>query len=147
MKKLLITVNGQKYEVEVEVLEDDFNQVSPQVFQNTKSIDRSAVHSVELQSKNLPKFNEVTSFLSSRQNQPAIKTASKNKQLNSPLNGTVLEINAKPGVPVKEKEILLAIEAMKMKTNIFAEFAGVVKSVNVSVGDKVSQGTILITFE
>ena len=147
MKKLLITVNGQQYEVEVEVLEDDFNQVSPQAFQNTKAIDRAAVHSVELQSANLPKFNEVTSFLSNRQNQPIKSTSGINKQLNSPLNGTVLEINAKPGVPVKEKEILLAIEAMKMKTNIFAEFAGVVKSVNVSVGDKVSQGTILITFE
>jgi biotin carboxyl carrier protein len=71
----------------------------------------------------------------------------KNKQLNSPLNGTVLEINVQPGSNVREKEVLLAIEAMKMKTNIFSEFAGTVKSVNVSVGDKVSQGAILITFE
>ena len=64
---------------------------------------------------------------------------------NAPLAGNIFKVLVKPGQAVKEGEILIILEAMKMETEIRAFRAGVIGSVNVVVGDAVSVGDCLLT--
>ena len=64
-----------------------------------------------------------------------------------PIAGTVVEIKCRAGDAVKEGQILLVVEAMKMNTSIAAPTAGRVKSVPVAAGDNVREGQILVELE
>ncbi len=61
--------------------------------------------------------------------------------------GTVLDINIKTGQTVKKGEILMILDAMKMKNKLKANMDGKVKSIAVKMGDKVSKGTVLLELE
>jgi biotin carboxyl carrier protein len=58
--------------------------------------------------------------------------------------GTIVEILIEPGQVVKKGEILLILDAMKMKNRLKCPIDGKVKSIAVKTGDKVSKGTLLI---
>jgi biotin carboxyl carrier protein len=61
--------------------------------------------------------------------------------------GKVLEVMVQPGQTVAKGEGLLILEAMKMENMLKAEEEGIIKSVNVSVGDAVEKNNVLIDFE
>ena len=65
----------------------------------------------------------------------------------SPLPGAVVSIKVKAGDQVKKGDTLLVLEAMKMENNIPATRDGVVKTVCVSNGDTVLEGTDLVVYE
>lgn len=59
--------------------------------------------------------------------------------------GKILNIKVSEGQAVKFGEVVVIMEAMKMETEIVAPAAGTVASVNVSVGDAVDTGAVLVT--
>lgn len=61
--------------------------------------------------------------------------------------GTIDRIYSKPGDKVKEGETLLILVAMKMENKVVMPFDGTVKSINVSEGDKVPKGTVMVEVE
>ncbi len=61
----------------------------------------------------------------------------------APLPGLVLRIVAGEGTTVKENDVIMVLESMKMETEIFSPAAGTVQSINVSQGDQVQAGTVL----
>jgi biotin carboxyl carrier protein len=61
--------------------------------------------------------------------------------------GTVIEIHIKAGQEVKKGEVLMILDAMKMKNRLKSNMDGKVKSVSVKNGDKVSKGTVLLEIE
>ena len=63
----------------------------------------------------------------------------------SALGGVVQEIHVHVGATVAEGEILLILEAMKMKTPVVAPRAGRVASIQVAAGDAVVAGQSLVT--
>lgn len=65
-------------------------------------------------------------------------------ELKSFMPGNIPEVFVKKGDEVKEGDILLILEAMKMKNHILAPFDGKIKSVNVKVGDIVPKNFVLI---
>ena len=65
------------------------------------------------------------------------------KTLASPIPGTVMKIVAPAGTQVAAGETVMILEAMKMETEIKAEAAGTVASINVAVGDVVAEGDAL----
>ena len=67
--------------------------------------------------------------------------------LKAPMPGKVLQVMVTPGQEVAKGEGILILEAMKMENVLKAEQAGVVKSVNVSVGDAVEKNNKLVEFE
>ncbi|HAM16719.1 MAG TPA: acetyl-CoA carboxylase biotin carboxyl carrier protein subunit [Eggerthellaceae bacterium] len=62
----------------------------------------------------------------------------------APLPGNVLSIKVKEGDAVKEGDVLLLIEAMKMENEVAAPCDGAVKQIVVSVGQMVSTGDALV---
>ena len=69
------------------------------------------------------------------------------KHVGAPMPGKVLKLNVKPGDTVKEGEILLVTEAMKMETNIKAKEKGKVAEVRCKEGEKVEKDDLLIVME
>ena len=73
--------------------------------------------------------------------------SSKATKLKAPMPGKVLEIMVETGQEIAKGEGLLILEAMKMENMLKSEQDGIVKSVNVSVGDAVEKNNVLIEFE
>jgi pyruvate carboxylase subunit B len=61
--------------------------------------------------------------------------------------GKIKKIHVKKKSKVKEGEILLVLEAMKMNNNIFSPIKGTIKEVYVTPGLSVAKGTLLIEFK
>jgi pyruvate carboxylase len=66
------------------------------------------------------------------------------KHVGAPMPGKVLKLNVKPGDMVKEGEILLVTEAMKMETNIKAKGNGKIVEVRCKEGEKVEKEDLLV---
>lgn len=131
MKKLLITVNGKRYDVEVEVVQDaDLPSCPlPQPLPSRPESVAAPTSSAAPQRTPVPKASALS-----------------DESLTSPINGVVLEIPITVGQSVMEKQPVLILEAMKMKTKISSPHAGVIASINVAVGDTVETGQILLTY-
>ena len=74
---------------------------------------------------------------------PAAATA-EGTPVTAPLPGSVLSVKVSQGAAVKEGDVLLIIEAMKMENEVAAPCDGVVKQIVVSQGQMVSTGDTLI---
>jgi glutaconyl-CoA/methylmalonyl-CoA decarboxylase subunit gamma len=64
----------------------------------------------------------------------------------SPLPGVIVAILVKPGEDVTRGRELCTLEAMKMKNAIRAYRDGTIASIEVSIGDQVGHGQVLITY-
>jgi pyruvate carboxylase subunit B len=73
--------------------------------------------------------------------------ASSGKQhiISAPMPGSVTKILKNAGDRVKNGDLVLVLEAMKMENEIFADADGAISSINVSVGAKVQAGQALVT--
>ncbi|MEM6596027.1 MAG: pyruvate carboxylase [Pseudomonadota bacterium] len=67
--------------------------------------------------------------------------------IGAPMPGVVATVAAQAGKDVKEGDLLLTIEAMKMETGIHAERDAVVKAVHVSPGGQIDAKDLLIELE
>ena len=132
--KLKITVHGVAYEVDVEVLDPGEGFPAPASRPRVKSQRPGSGAAVPP----APAGGAEASPAASGDNGGAVT---------SPIAGTVVETKCKPGDNVSEGQILLVIEAMKMKTSIAAPTSGKVKAVPVAVGDTVRESQVLVEFE
>ena len=67
--------------------------------------------------------------------------------IGAPMPGVVATVAAKAGAAVKEGDLLLTIEAMKMETGIHAERDAVVKAVHVTPGAQIDAKDLLVELE
>ena len=65
--------------------------------------------------------------------------------IKAPLPGTVTEVKVNVGDTVKQGDVVLVLEAMKMQNNIEAEHEGTVTSITVKQGETVMEGAVLMT--
>jgi len=66
--------------------------------------------------------------------------------LSAPLPGTVVEVFVKAGDKVEAGQVVLVIEAMKMKNSIRSVFSGLVSEVLVTAGQSVAHKQALVKF-
>src|SRR5512147_1307554 len=59
----------------------------------------------------------------------------------------VIEIFVKPGDAVKAEDSLVTVESDKATMDVPAPTAGIVRELRVKVGDKVSEGSVLVLLE
>ncbi|MEO7667561.1 MAG: biotin/lipoyl-containing protein [Dehalococcoidia bacterium] len=67
--------------------------------------------------------------------------------VHSQMTGRVIRVEVKSGDTVKEGDILLVVEAMKMENEIAAPVSGTVKDVSVTAGARVAEGDLLLVIE
>ena len=65
----------------------------------------------------------------------------------APMPGVVATVAAVAGAEVKEGDLLLTIEAMKMETGIHAERDGVIKAVHVQAGSQIDAKDLLVELD
>ncbi len=65
------------------------------------------------------------------------------QQLKAPMPGKVVRVLVKPGEPVRARQPILVIEAMKMENELRAASDGVVAEINVEEGQSVDAGALV----
>ena len=65
----------------------------------------------------------------------------------APMPGNILKVNVSVGQTVKEGDVRVVLEAMKMENEIMAPSDGTVASVMVKKGDSVENGTPLVALQ
>ena len=131
MRKFIINVNGNRYEVEVEEVTNDANtsQTSAPTLQPAMQPER--ISEPRTASKPVGEKKEV-------------EVSEGANTIKAPMPGTILNINIKEGDRVKSGEILFILEAMKMENEILAPRDGKVisivttKNASVNTGDKLA---------
>jgi len=68
-------------------------------------------------------------------------------EVKSRMPGKVDAVNVKVGDAVKQGDVLLVLEAMKMKTPVPAPQGGTVKELKAEPGARVSAGAVLVVLE
>ena len=75
------------------------------------------------------------------------KIATDGASVRAPMHGIVADIKTAVGASLKDGDVVAIIEAMKMMNEIVAHRDGVVKSIDVKLGETVESGASIITFE
>lgn len=142
--KYKLNVNNQTYEVEIEninarpvvvTVDGQRFEVMPE---NDKQVEVQQEAGAKVESKPSP---QVAAPLAA-----SLPPANGNHTLTAPLPGTVIEIFVKPGEQVAAGQVVLVIEAMKMKNSIRSIYGGTVDKVMVSQGQSVAHKQELIHF-
>lgn len=66
-------------------------------------------------------------------------------KITAPMPGTILDIRVKPGDAVDKGTIVIILEAMKMENEILSPQQATVASVNVTKGQQVNSGDTMLT--
>lgn len=77
---------------------------------------------------------------------PAPATGAGADTMTAPMPGVVLSITAAPGQTVVRGDLVMVIEAMKMKNEIRVSRDGVIAEIGCAVGDQVKYGDVLVRF-
>ncbi|MGI5088718.1 biotin/lipoyl-binding protein [Treponema sp. OMZ 305] len=129
----VVTVNGEKYEVEVE-----------RVGGGTSSLSRRPPERVSRPVQAAPAAQPVAAPQPAAPAPAAPAASGGAGTIVSPMPGTVLDVKVKEGDAVSVGQVVIILEAMKMETEIVSEVAGSVAAVRVKKGDAVDTDTVLV---
>ena len=130
----VVTVNGEKYEVEVE-----------RVGGGTSSLSRRPPERISRPVQAAPAAQPVAAPKPVAPAPAAAPAASGSAgSVVSPMPGTILDVKVKEGDAVSVGQVVVILEAMKMETEIVSEVAGSVAAVRVKKGDAVDTDTVLV---
>ena len=125
--KYELTLNGRTYEVEVEL-------AAPMMMQEFQSYAPAPAAPAAPVVETAPSAAPAAA--------PAVTGAG--EKVDSPMPGTILRVNVAAGQTVKEGDLLVILEAMKMENEIFAPKDGTVSQVLVEKGASVDTGNVLV---
>ena len=130
MKKYTITVNGTAYDVEVE----DAGSVA------------SAPRAAAPKAAAAPAPKAAPAPAPKAAPAPAAPVAAGANVLEAPMPGKVLEVKVKVGDAVKNGDVLVILEAMKMQNELCAGADGTVSDIRVAAGGTVNTGDAILVY-
>lgn len=130
----VVTVNGEKYEVEVERVGGVSSSLSRRPPER---------YSRPMQAAPAAQPAAAPQAAAPAPSAAPVSSGSANSIV-SPMPGTVLDVKVKEGDAVAINQVVAILEAMKMETEIVSEFAGTVSAVKVKKGDAVDTDTVLM---
>lgn len=135
--KYIVKVANQSYEVEIEDLHARpvIARVDGQIFEVTP----------DHESRQDPQ-QEAREFKPVEISKQPTSPDTTGSDLTAPLPGTVIEVFVKPGDHIESGQVILVIEAMKMKNSIRSTRSGEVAEVLVSAGQTVAHKQALVRF-
>ena len=130
IKKFNVNVNGNSYYVEVEEIKD--GSVPRPVAAPVAPAPKPAAAAPVAKAPAAP--------------EPVAKAAALagDVTLEAPMPGTILDVAVKVGDAVKEGQLAVVLEAMKMENELQIPADGTVKAVNVSKGSSVNTSDVLV---
>ena len=146
--KYKITVNNKTYEVEIEninarpviaFVDGDRFEVMPENADQAEAGKEAGERKDKAEKK---AFDPNPAPAASFSPNPALSGNS----LTAPLPGTIIEVFVKAGEKVEAGQVVVIIEAMKMKNSIRSVYSGTVSEVLVSAGQSVAHKQALIKF-
>ena len=66
------------------------------------------------------------------------------KEVKAYIPGTIVSVAVKPGDALKQGDLLLVLEAMKMQNRIEMPFDGVIKAIHVKPGDVIAKHFLMV---
>lgn len=118
MKKYKVNVNGTDYEIAIELMDG-----------NAKAEELKSAPKAASEAPKTP------------------VAAGAGEKVTCPMPGNILAVNVNVGDSVKEGQVLMVLEAMKMENEIMAPCSGKITSVGVTKGATVESGALLCTIE
>ncbi len=70
-----------------------------------------------------------------------------NKNITAIIPGTIIEIFVKEGQKVKEGDLMMIVEAMKMNNRFVFSSDGIIDKIHVKTGDIIAKNQLLITLK
>lgn len=131
MKRLRITVGGKAYDVTVEVLGDDEAVGRPQPAPTARPASPAPLAA--------PPPPAATP-------RPSIAAGAAGA-ITSPMAGTVKAVQVKVGDAVREGQVVVILDAMKMEVPVSAPLGGTVVSIEVNEGQSVQEGQSLLVIQ
>ena len=133
--KYIVTMNGKKYEVEVERM-SAFHMLT------REEIASGVSTPVQPVAAPAPKAAATPAPAAAA---PAAKAAPGGTSVTSPMPGSVLGVKVNVGDKVSAGQTMFVLEAMKMENEIVAPVDGTVASINVKTGDTVDTDQVMGT--
>ena len=115
MKKYRVNVNGNNYEIAIELIDEATAQAAA-----TAPVAAAPVQSA---------------------------APSGGEKITSPMPGNILSVNVSNGDTVKKGQVLMILEAMKMENEIMSPIDGTIVSVNTTKGATVESGATLCVIQ
>jgi biotin carboxyl carrier protein len=146
--KYKITVNNKTYEVEIEninarpviaFVDGERVEVMPENADQIEGRKEAGEIKNKAEKKSFDPNPSPAAALSPNQ-------ALSGNALTAPLPGTIIEVFVKAGEKVEAGQVVVIIEAMKMKNSIRSVYSGTVSEVLVSAGQSVAHKQALIKF-
>ena len=117
MKIYKVKVNGKSYRVELESIE----QVASTAVTETKKEEKA--------------------------NAPAPAATGEGRPVESPIQGTVVNVKVNAGAKVKKGDVLVVVEAMKLENDVVSPYDGVVGDILVKKGDNITAKQTIVTIK
>ncbi|MBU5313288.1 DUF2118 domain-containing protein [Tissierella carlieri] len=133
MRKFIISVNGNSYEVEVEEIAGGESK-------------RPAAPSVSPTPVAAP-APKAAPAPAPKEEKKEVVVSDGQEIVEAPMPGNIWKIEVKEGDKVKAGDILLILEAMKMENEILAPRDGIVASINTTQGATVNTGDRLVVLD
>ena len=144
MKEYIYTIDGNKYEVAINEVNDTTAKVTVNGAEYTveweKPVEEKPVVKVQ------PVAVKPAAAPATPTPAPAAAPVSGNA-IKTPLPGVIIDVKVAVGDTVKKGQTVVVLEAMKMENNINADRDGKVTAIQVAKGDTVADGAVLIVIE
>ncbi|MBR1809809.1 MAG: biotin/lipoyl-binding protein [Paludibacteraceae bacterium] len=137
MKEFKFVINGHEYTTAVNEIGQNLAEVTV----------NGTTFQVEIQKEETPKAAPRKTVTQAAQVVSNAQQSAGVQAVKSPLPGSIVKVNVKPGDKVQVGDELLTMESMKMENSIKSEVAGVVKTVLVEPGKNVMQDDKLLEIE